>query len=197
MTVSLFFWRRTAQQELPHRDGWVRSTSPLLRVHLPTMLPRSSSTEFPSGPERLPCCCSLFGCGVSETLGGNTGRGDRTPANARNTSTRGCGLLTGKTGAKPITEVMIFHFHNWQLALHVYVCTCDITRSKTLLLLTTIAVAICLIPTCCTWSSYVLLDSSSLLDSQTVVCPEGNGGGNSESEHIFSPENGPWNQAVG
>lgn len=125
MTVSLFFWRRTAQQELPHRDGWVRSTSPLLRVHLPTMLPRSSSTEFPSGPERLPCCCSLFGCGVSETLGGNTGRGDRTPANARNTSTRGCGLLTGKTGAKPITEVMIFHLHNWQLPLHVYVCTCD------------------------------------------------------------------------
>lgn len=117
MTVSLFFWRRTAQQELPHRDGWVRSTSPLLRVHLPTMLPRSSSTEFPSGPERLPCCCSLFGCGVSETLGGNTGRGDRTPANARNTSTRGCGLLTGKTGAKPITEVMIIHLHkNWHCA---------------------------------------------------------------------------------
>lgn len=103
-----------------------------------------------------------------------------------------------------------------ELALRVYVCTCDcvimscyqsdfekcgffhhddvdiyLTRSKTLLLLTTIAVAICLIPTCCSWSSYVLLDSSSLLDSQTVVCPEGNGGGNSESEHIFSPENGP------
>lgn len=72
-----------------------------------------------------------------------------------------------------------------------------IRRTKTLLLLTTIAVAICLIPTCCTWSSYVLLDSSSLLDSQTVVCPKGNGGGNSESEHIFSPENGPWNQAFG
>lgn len=46
----------------------------------PTTLPRSSSTGFPSGPGRPPCCCSLFGCGVSETLEGNTGRGDRIPA---------------------------------------------------------------------------------------------------------------------
>lgn len=216
-SLALFLTENCSTEASTQR--WLSSVNlPLLRVHLPTMLPRSSSIEFPSGPERLPCCCSLFGCGVLETLGGNTGRGDRTPANARNTSTRGCGLLTGKTGAKPITEVMIFHLHrNWHCASMCVGATASsrvvinlisrnvasfimlrlryiytyITRSKTLLLLTTIAVAICLIPTCCTWSSYVLLDSSSLLDSQTVVCPEGNGGGNSESEHIFSPENGP------
>lgn len=167
-----------------HRDGRARSTM------LPTKLPRSSSTEFPSGPERLPCCCSLFGCGVSETLGGNTGRGDRTPAKAPDTSTQGCGLQTGKTYCRRNRSFP------QQLSLRVYVYVRLRHELLFIWFRTTIAVAMCLIPTCCTWSSQVLLDSSSLLDSQTVVCPRGNGGGNSESEHIFSPEYGPWNQAI-
>lgn len=121
-SLALFLMENCSTEASTQR--WLSSVNlPPLCVHLPTMLPRSSSTEFPSGPERLPCCCSLFGCGVSETLGGNTGRGDRTPANARNTSTHGC----GKTGGKPITEVMIFHLHkNWHCTS---MCTCDCVMS--------------------------------------------------------------------
>lgn len=52
----------------------------------PTTLPRSSSTEFPSGPERPPCCCSPFGCGASETRGENTGWEAQTPAKAQSQS---------------------------------------------------------------------------------------------------------------
>lgn len=125
-SLALFLMENCSTEASTQR--WPSSVNlPPLRVHLPTTLPRSSSTEFPSGPERLPCCCSPFGCGVSETPGGNTGRGVRTPANARNTSTRGCGLLTGKTGAKPITEVMTLHLHkNCHCAS---MCTCDCVMS--------------------------------------------------------------------
>lgn len=45
--------------------------------------------------------------------------------------------------------------------------------------------------TCFSWSSVVVPDSSSLLDSHRVVCPEGSGGGNSAREHIFNTEPNP------
>ncbi len=51
--------------------------------------------------------------------------------------------------------------------------------------------------TCFSRSSVVVPDSSSLLDSHRVVCPEGSGGGNSAREHIFNPATGPWRHTMG